>query len=228
MVVHGERTKGREHETLAALPSAQGEVAPPSAGRRRRRKQAERSAETREKVIRAATECIAELGYAGATMSRIAERAGVSWGAMQHQFGEKDAIVDAVIARTLESFAERMQGLRGGEPLLERRVRAFTEGAWEIFKGPEFHAVLNVVLQRRDKVAWIASELGVQWQEMFGDLELSAEEQFAAQRFAFVMLGGIATESVLIPGVEDTRMHFEVLERTLLGMLGGGANKEET
>ncbi|RMF22582.1 MAG: TetR/AcrR family transcriptional regulator [Deltaproteobacteria bacterium] len=214
-----------DHAEDPGLAPASAPVPEQPAGRRRRRRrtQAERSAATREKVITAATECIAELGYAAATMTRIAERAGVSWGAMQHQFGDKDAIIDAVVERSLEGFVASMRGLRRAEPILEDRVRAFTERAWQNFQGPGFKAVLNIVLQRRDKVERIASVLGNEWSEIFGDLGLSTEQLFAAQRVAFVMLAGIATESVLIPGAPDTRMHFDILERALIGMLSGGS-----
>ena len=84
----------------------------PAARPRMRRTQEERSAATRAKVIEAATECVAELGYRGATMSTMAQRAGVSWGAMQHQFGEKDAIFDAVLERVMERLRENFHGLR--------------------------------------------------------------------------------------------------------------------
>ena len=172
-------------------------------------------------MIAAATGCIAELGYGGATMVRIAGRAGVSWGAMQHQFGEKDAIVDAVIERRLEDFRARMRGLRAAEPAIERRIHAFAERAWEDFKGPGFRVVLNVLLQRRDKALRIAEVMTGLWREIFGDLRLSEERQLAARRFAFVMLSGIATESAVTPALADTRGHFEVLESTLVRMLAG-------
>jgi AcrR family transcriptional regulator len=189
---------------------------------RKRRTQAERSAETRARVIRAATECVGELGYGGATTARIAERAGVTWGAMQHQFGDKEAIIDAVIDHTLHEFARQMQGLREAEPALARRVRAFTERAWTIFEGPSYRAILSILLHRREKTERIAAVLTEQWVKIFGDLRLSPEQQLAAQRFTFVLLSGIATESLVVPGVEDARSHFALLESNLLCMLRGG------
>jgi AcrR family transcriptional regulator len=189
---------------------------------RKRRTQAERSAETRARVIRAATECVGELGYVGATMARIAERSGVTWGAMQHQFGDKDAIIDAVIDHTLEDFARQMRGLREAEPLLARRVHAFTERAWAIFEGPSYRAILSILLHRREKTERIAAVFTEQWREIFGDLRLSPDQQLAAQRFTFVLLSGIATESLVVPGVEDARSHFVLLENNLLRMLRDG------
>jgi len=155
-------------------------------------------------------------------MARIGDRAGVTWGAMQHQFGDKDGIIDAVIDHTLEEFARQMRGLREAEPVLARRVHAFTERAWSIFEGPSYRAILSILLHRREKTERIAAVFTNQWMEIFGDLKLSPEQQLAAQRFTFVLLSGIATESLVVPGVEDARSHFASLESNLLRMLRGG------
>lgn len=188
-----------------------------------RRTQAGRSAETREKIITAATACIAQRGVSNTTMSHIAQRSGVTWGAMQHQFGDKDAIIDAVIERSIHEFIESMQGLREAEPDLRARVRAFTDRAWRVFKGPSYRVILNILLQQREKTERMAAAFTALWSDIFGDLRLSRERQLSAQRFTFVMLSGIATESVLVPGVEASKQHFEVIEDTLLSMLGSPA-----
>jgi len=56
-----------------------------------------RSRVTRERLLRAAIECLAELGWAGTTMGVIADRAGVSRGASQHHFHTRDELVTAAI-----------------------------------------------------------------------------------------------------------------------------------
>jgi AcrR family transcriptional regulator len=192
----------------------------PTGPQRVRRTQAERSRQTRERIVTAATACIADAGFASMTMSGIAERAGVTWGAMQHQFGDKDAIVDAVVDRSLADFVSRMDGLRRAEPDLARRVRAFTERAWQGFK-PAYRVILDILLHRRDKTDRIAAAFGDLWVDVFGDQPLSPARQVAARRFTFVMLSGIATEAVVVPGSEPCRGHFAIIERELLAMLAG-------
>ena len=186
-----------------------------------RRPHAERSAETRRKILGAAAECIAELGFSNASMLSIASRAGVSLGAVQHQFGDKDAIIDAVIERCLQEFNGLLTGLRAAEPELKRRVRAFTERAWVGHTGPYYRIVLDILLHCPEKTERLAAAHTTLWAEIFGDLRLPAPQLLAAQRFTFMMLGGIALESVVVPGVEPANDHFVVLERTLLGMLAG-------
>lgn len=51
---------------------------------------------TRDALIKAAALLLAEVGYAGATTTRIAVRAGLSRGALQYHFRSKDEIMVAV------------------------------------------------------------------------------------------------------------------------------------
>ncbi|MFF2768616.1 TetR family transcriptional regulator, partial [Streptomyces bacillaris] len=46
----------------------------------------DRSRATRQRLLEAAVACLAEHGWAGSTVSVVAERAGVSRGAAQHHF----------------------------------------------------------------------------------------------------------------------------------------------
>ncbi len=153
-------------------------------------------------------------------MFNIAHRAGVTWGAMQHHFGDKDAILDAVIERSLREFGELMEGLGHEEANIAPRVHAFTQRAWVAFKGPYYRVILDILLHRPEKTERIAAAFTMLWTQIFGDLRLSQEQRLAAQRFTFTMLSGIATESVVVPGIEASPLHFAVLERTLVDMLG--------
>lgn len=62
-----------------------------------------RSPETQRRLISATIEVVFEHGYAGATMALIAERAGVTRGAIQHCFGDTRVdLMSAVCAHILE------------------------------------------------------------------------------------------------------------------------------
>src|SRR5690242_17849071 len=65
---------------------------------KKRRSQADRSADTRAKVIAAASEILRAQGYSGATMHAIRDATGMSLGAIQHQFPTKAKIMAAVAA----------------------------------------------------------------------------------------------------------------------------------
>ncbi|BDD81332.1 TetR family transcriptional regulator [Tsukamurella pulmonis] len=86
-------------------------------GRGGRRTQAERTAATRAALIVAARALFAEHGYAGVGTQAIVEAAGVTRGALYHQFGDKrglfEAVFDAVEEETIAGAAQAV--LAAGE-----------------------------------------------------------------------------------------------------------------
>ena len=63
----------------------------------------DRSRATRQRLLEAAVACLAERGWAGSTVSVVAEHAGVSRGAAQHHFPTREDLVDAVYASELDA-----------------------------------------------------------------------------------------------------------------------------
>jgi len=94
-------------------------------------RQAARSASTRSKLIRAARTLFARRGYAGVGTEEIARRAGVTRGALYHQFPAKEDLFLAVYEQVEEELAARVAALLGdlGSPFAAMRagVRAFLE-----------------------------------------------------------------------------------------------------
>jgi len=66
-------------------------------------------AEAVEKITAAALSVFAEYGYAGATMKRIAERAGLSYGLVYHYFPSKADVFRSLVDFALESTIAGMQ-----------------------------------------------------------------------------------------------------------------------
>ncbi|MEO0462938.1 MAG: TetR/AcrR family transcriptional regulator [Pseudomonadota bacterium] len=64
--------------------------------RTRRRTQAERSEQMKQRLIEAAIECLDSIGYASLSVSQVVDRADVSRGAFVHQFATKAALMNAV------------------------------------------------------------------------------------------------------------------------------------
>jgi DNA-binding transcriptional regulator YbjK len=82
--------------------------------------QQSRSSNRVDRLLEAAAEVIAEIGYESATTNAIAERAGVSIGSLYRYFPDKQAIL-----RTLEhSHSERPSSSRPGAPSRSRQAGA--------------------------------------------------------------------------------------------------------
>jgi AcrR family transcriptional regulator len=109
--------------------------------------QAERTAQTTEKLLDATIALVVERGYRNTSLPEICKRAGVSRGAQLHHYPTKEALVAAAI-----------------EHLLGRRVRELgdrlsTQGAfdlkdaasklWSIYTGDTFYAWLELVVTAR-------------------------------------------------------------------------------
>ncbi|VFQ43896.1 TetR/AcrR family transcriptional regulator [Desulfoluna butyratoxydans] len=99
--------------------------------------QQERSLRTRKKLVDATLSCLQDYGYAGASLSRILDRAGVSRGAWSHHYETKRAMVadsaKALLAIALEEAREVGSHLASEAPDLE----TILEEVWNRFyQGP--------------------------------------------------------------------------------------------
>jgi AcrR family transcriptional regulator len=79
-----------------------------SAPARTRRTQADRSAATRDALVAAARPLFAAHGFAEVSTDAIAAAAGVTRGALYHQFADKAALFEAVLAAVEADIAQRL------------------------------------------------------------------------------------------------------------------------
>lgn len=130
--------------------------APRTRARRVRRTQAERSAETRARLLDATIACLVERGYAGTTTLAVCERAGVSHGSLLHHYRTRErllgAALEALYARLREPVLRALADLPEGEA----RVDALVELMWGAFGAPEFKAVVELWLAAANQpdVGW--------------------------------------------------------------------------
>lgn len=138
--------KERPRTVERAKPA--GDAADPA--RPRRRRQADRSAATRERVIAAAVELLHRHGYSGATTLAIAREAGVSLGALQHQFPTKALLMASVVRRfAAQRFLTYRAALRG-VPNGLARFEALSAASWSRIGTPELAASMEIQLAMRN------------------------------------------------------------------------------
>ncbi|MCH0542950.1 TetR/AcrR family transcriptional regulator [Streptomyces sp. MUM 203J] len=143
----------------------------------------DRSRATRRRLLESAVACLAERGWAGSTVSVVAEHAGVSRGAAQHHFPTREDLFTAAVEYVAE---ERSQALRG---LTGRSREEVVSALVGLYTGPLFRAALHL---------WVAASSEEQLRPRVTELEARVGRE--AHRMAVELLG--ADESR--PGVRET------------------------
>jgi AcrR family transcriptional regulator len=106
--------------------------------------QQDRSRATRARLLEAAIDCLAELGWQATTVAAVAERAGVSRGAAQHHFRTREDLFTAAVEHVCQVRREQIAHDLGGR----RDTQAVVELIFEMFSGKLFRAAL---------VLWVAA-----------------------------------------------------------------------
>jgi AcrR family transcriptional regulator len=196
-----------------------------------RRSQAERTAETRSRIVMAVVESIAQVGLRRTTASEIARRAGVTWGAVQHQFGGKDGMLEAVLEHSFHHFSGGLGDLSAdGAPLAER-VHLFVERAWAHFRSPLYQSTFEILLHSEqddeaEESAWQARMLEA-WDDVFrrifSDVPLPRRRRFILHHYTVSVLSGLAS-TLRLEG-EGARLapgELDFLEQTVEAELRSG------
>ena len=197
------------------------------AGRPARRSQAERSADTRARIIDAVVESIADEGFAGASAKRISERAGVTWGAVQHHFGDKAAILEAALEDGFTRLADAFADVSPAGLSLSQRVTLFVDRAWSHYSSRHYRTTLEIILNtRRDgdggdggvHARMVAAVDGL-WRRVFADVDVPAERHLEAQIFTFAALSGLAVQVMLQRSRDHIERELAIVARTVLRLL---------
>ena len=110
---------------------------------RARRTQADRSAATRDALVAAARRMFAAHGFAEVPADEIVAAAGVTRGALYHQFADKTALFDAVLEAVEADIARRLAddvaaaGISDPVEALQHAVRTWLD----ICAEPEIHRI---------------------------------------------------------------------------------------
>jgi AcrR family transcriptional regulator len=192
---------------------------------RERRSHAERTAETRAKIIAAVVEGISEVGFARTTAAEITRRAGVTWGAVQHHFGDKDGILVAVLEDSFDRFSARLDEIPIEDASFEKRASLFIDRAWEHIGSPLYRSTFEILLDQAgreeltDEPSWQQRMFRAWdriWMRIFGDASISRRRHFVLQHYTISVLSGLASVLTLESG--DARLRgteLDLLKDTL-------------
>ena len=201
---------------------------------RKRRSHAERNAETQGRIKAAVVGAISELGFQRTTAAEISRRAGVSWGAAQHHFGDKNGILIAVLVDSFNRFAEQLASIPVEGMSLEERVASFVDAAWEHFGSSHYLCTFEILLNMPGP-DWASRELPLRdatldawsgiWNRFFGKAGLTARRTVAVQYYTISVLSGLAAlKRFEGPAAARRRIELGLLKDTLVRELGRGSD----
>ncbi|MFD7387952.1 TetR/AcrR family transcriptional regulator [Streptomyces sp. NPDC059852] len=109
----------------------------------------DRSRVTRQRLLEAAVACLAEHGWAGSTVSVVAERAGVSRGAAQHHFPTREDLFTAAVEYVAEERSTALRALFPEGASGDRQ--AVVAALVDLYTGPLFRAALHLWVAASDE-----------------------------------------------------------------------------
>ncbi|MBB6565653.1 TetR/AcrR family transcriptional regulator [Kribbella sandramycini] len=154
-----------------------------------REPQQDRSRATRQRLLEAAVESLAEVGYAATTVAVVAARAGVSRGAAQHHFPTRADLFAAAVEYMTEVRLAEIRAQAGRLPSGPGRTEAIVGMLAEVYTGPLFRAALHL---------WVAASTEDGLREQIVRLEAHVGRQ------AHRALLDVLDVSERTPGVRET------------------------
>lgn len=182
-----------------------------------RRSQEERTAETREALIDAAISAIHKVGYAAASTALIADMAGVSRGAILHQFGTRAGLMAQVVAQVYRREAEiYVDLLKEGE--FGHRIYDWPKILLDVLGRPSGVAVLEILqasqsdselssIVRESQANVEAAALDTLRQDLGGEVSSA----LAVMRLMVWSVRGLSIANRVMPGGIDTAAPIALL-----------------
>ncbi len=104
------------------------------AGAKKAPSRAEREADRRKVILRAAVEVFSRKGYHGCRIQDVAKEAGVAYGLVYHYFKNKDELLESVFASGWQNFLGRVQAEIATDQHVAERVRGIVHVAFEAYR----------------------------------------------------------------------------------------------
>lgn len=193
----------------------------------KRRTQVERTAGTRAALVGAARTLFAERGYAAVGTTEIADRAGVTRGALYHQFADKATLFAAVAEEVESDVTQRLTVLvaQAGATEPAGALRAAADAWLLACDEPEVRQVL--LLDAPVVLGWeglrdLAQRYGLGLTEALlqAAVDAGALRPIPVRALALVLLGALQEAALVVTAEPERRDEVaEVLRRVIDGLL---------
>ncbi|WTX00079.1 TetR/AcrR family transcriptional regulator [Streptomycetaceae bacterium NBC_01309] len=204
-----------------------------------RRAAAKNDESTREKVVEAAIACILDKGFYRASSNEIARRAGVSWGVIQHYFGNRESLMVATLRAGSTRLVDLVENADVHGDTVEESLTRYWEMLNSYYGRPEYlvHLEITLNLLRDPAVSRDAAQTIIdsnkRLQQRFLDHEqtIVGDAASVSPGFLFHSLRGLAISHAAYEGtvpaevvadMEPGRreLHAKMLIRALAAQIG--------
>jgi Transcriptional regulator len=193
--------------------------------------QFEKSEITRQRLIQAAVEMIAEVGYAAATTTVISQRAGVTRGAFQHHFRSKNDVMLAILNEMSKQVNVGLEAAPLAALPLSERIDALLDHYYRAY-GTKLHfAAIQIWLNAlRDPVLRRSVHYGLNmvdqaildaWRATFPETDLDDRKLMAVRRVIISTIRGSTIHDMWSNEKDSSASDLAVLRAFLKFHLAG-------
>lgn len=203
-----------------------------------RRTQGQRREATQALLIEAVIEVIRGRGFAGLRARHVTQASGVTWGAVQHLFGDMNELLLQVAVRVSDDLLSQLDSRNiGRASSLRERVAAVVELIWALYSSPDYFAMVEIVRGSRSDAAFhrklvaALARLSVQiehrWLAIFADVKVTKRRSLSLCNIVVLTLSGLAARKIYLRLRSDTdELLDELIESTRAALSSGaGARK---
>lgn len=180
-------------------------AAPP----RSRRSQDERRALTQRKLISAVIRLISQKGCAGLRAHDIAVASGVTWGAAQHLFGDKNELLLQVATRVSDELVLRLDAhVERAARETRERVAMVVRLIWAVYGSADYFAMVEIVRGTRsdarfhekliDALSRLSEKIERLWLALFADAPVSEAHSLRCCNIVALTLSGLAARKIYL------------------------------
>ena len=171
-------------------------------------------------MLDAAIACLFEHGYGATSTITVAERAGVSRGAMMHQFPSKADLMTFVVEAVAAEEFELYRTLLADVTIPRERAVAYPLAAWKVLSRPAGVAVLEIFQGSRSDKA-LARKLAPAQARIEKAAKENLQQEFHRNPSTPLMhlvvgaVRGLSITQVIAPGGDDGVDAIKMLQRLI-------------
>ena len=196
---------------------------------RSRRSQEQRRRATTNKLIEATIEVVNENGYSGLRAATITKKAGVTWGAVQHLFGDKENLLLTVANRTYEELSLALNADISPTAALEKRVEQIVDLTWKAYQSEAYLAMVEILRGSRSQAAFnkellkrqqsVNEDVRNTWLRIFSTSDIDERVIDDARDLVTLTLSGLAARRIFLRSKKDPKNILSTLKEATINVL---------